>query len=367
MPKYSCDNSPIIDIVKKGLKHLEVYIHTDPSKKKAYNHLRKAFSIYKRDCAKCKGQANNDATCLNAALTKLFRQIPHVKDTIYPWQNYEWDYGNFVDNNYSAAATGSTKRGSWSALFKNTKIFLKFFKAMIFSPNPNKRSVAGGMNKHSDFPIYGCQGNNANNCRVWNSVKMSNLQRKPYKDKFFNKRTRGENSSSYYAKVGVCPRKDLKTSRTCIKKGHTWIPDSLDPKSGSCFQDRYMYINNTPGLMINTKMLATMAGGPIAGALMPKVNIGKLKGFVPAVKNDALAMSPGNLFKAFMGKSVDGYMSVQSCPKIEGFENMLNHRDYMQIISLSIAVITTLLLIKKPLPKFGALAVILFLIYKFYK
>ena len=79
MPKYSCDNSPIIDIVKKGLKHLEIYIHNDPSKKKAYNNLRKAFDIYKKDCSKCKGQANNDATCLNAALTKLFRQIPHIK------------------------------------------------------------------------------------------------------------------------------------------------------------------------------------------------------------------------------------------------------------------------------------------------
>ena len=223
------------------------------------------------------------------------------------------------------------------------------------------------MNKYSDFPIYACQGNNANNCRVWNSVKMSNLQSKPYRDKFFNKKLRGEHSSSYYAKVGVCPRKDIKTSRSCIRKGHTWIPDSLDPKRGSCFQDRYMYINNTPGLMINTKMLAKMAAGPVAGMLTPKINLGKLKGFVPAVKNDALAMSPGNLFKAFLGRNVDGYMSVQPCPKIEGFENMLNHKDYMQIISLSIIIITILILVKKPAAKLGALAVILFLLYKFYK
>ena len=60
-------------------------------------------------------------------------------------------------------------------------------------------------------------------------------------------------------------------------------------------------------------------------------------------------------------------MSVQPCPKIEGFENMLNHKDYMQIISLSIVIITILILIKKPAAKLGALAVILFLLYKFYK
>ena len=70
MPKYTCDNSPIINLVQKGLKHLELHIHNDPSKKLAYNKLRKAFAIYKKDCAKCKAKANNDARCQNAALTK---------------------------------------------------------------------------------------------------------------------------------------------------------------------------------------------------------------------------------------------------------------------------------------------------------
>ena len=367
MPKYNCDNSPIINLVQKGLKHLEYQIHDDPSKKKSFLHLRRAFNTYKKDCAKCKGQANNDARCLDAALNKLYRQLPFVKDTIYPWQNYEWDYGNFVDNNYSAAATGSTKRGSWRALYRNTAIFMKFFKALIFSPNPNKRSIAGGTNKHSDFPIYGCQGNNAKNCRVWNKVKMSNLQKKPYSDKFFNKKIKGEHASSYFVKVGTCPRKDLKSSKKCIKSGHTWIPDPLDPKRGSCFQDRYMYMNNTPGLMITTKKLANMAAGPVAGFLTPKVNLGKLKGFIPAVKNDALSLSPINIIKAMIGRSVDGYMALQRCPKIEGFENMLNHKDYMKIISILIITIALLVHIKKPALKLGTTAVILFLLYNFYK
>ena len=26
MPKYTCDNSPIINLVQKGLKHLELHI-----------------------------------------------------------------------------------------------------------------------------------------------------------------------------------------------------------------------------------------------------------------------------------------------------------------------------------------------------
>ena len=50
-------------------------------------------------------------------------------------------------------------------------------------------------------------------------------------------------------------------------------------------------MNNTPGLDDNNKKLADMAAGPVAGFLTP-VNLGKLKGFVPAVKNDALSLSP---------------------------------------------------------------------------
>ena len=118
---------------------------------------------------------------------------------------------------------------------------------------------------------------------------------------------------------------------------------------------------------ITTKKLANMAAGPIAGFLTPKVNLGKLKGFVPAVKNDALSLSPINVIKAMIGRSVDGYMALQKCPKIEGFENMLNHKDYMKIISILIITIALLVLIKKPALKLGATAVILFLLYNFYK
>lgn len=340
MPKYSCDNSPIIDLVESGIKHLEFNSNHDASKKLGLYRLRKAFKIYKKDCSLCKGNADNDVTCLDAALTKLYRQIPLIKDSIYPWENYEWDYSNFVDNNYSAKATGSTKRGSWSALRKNTKIFFKLFKALIFDANPNKYSHAGGTNKYSDYPLYGCQGNNKKNCKIWNKVKMSNRQNKPYNSTFFNKKLTGEHSSSYYVKVGTCPRKDLKNSKDCIKKGHYWIPDEMFPKDGSCFQDRYMYINNTPGYTVTTKTIAKLVTpNPLIRAIVPKYKLGKIKGYIPSVKNDISSLGPGKMFKAFRGKSIKGHMSLQDCPKIiENYSARNEKTDFLKIISILIVL-----------------------------
>ena len=340
MTKYSCDNSPIIDLVERGIKHLEFNSNHDPSKKLSLYRLRKAFKIYKKDCALCKGKADNDVTCLDAALTKLYRQIPFIKDSIYPWENYEWDYTNFVDNNYSAKATGSTKKGSWSALRKNTKIFFKLFKALIFDANPNKYSRAGGTNKYSDYPIYECQGNNKKNCKIWNKVKMSNKQGKPYNSSFFNKKLTGEHSSSYYAKVGVCPRKDLKNSKDCIKNGHSWIPNKMIPENGHCFQDRYMYINNTPGYAITTKKIAKLATpNRLIRGIVPKYKLGKIKGYLPSVTNDMSSLSPGKLFKAFTGNSVDGHMSLQKCPElVENYSAREEKTDFLKIISILIVV-----------------------------
>ena len=314
MTKYKCDNSMVVTLVEKGIKTLSFLSKNDPSKKKLLSDLEKSLKVYKKDCSLCKGSADNDVKCLDTALTNLFRQLPYIKDTIYPWNNYDWDYSNFVDNNYSAKATKSTKVGSWSALRKNTSIFFKFFNALIKDANPNRYSVSGGMDKYSDFPIYGCLGNDKKNCMVWNKVKNHHRQKNPYNSKFFNKKLHGENSSSYFAKVGVCPRPDLKNSKQCIKNNHTWIPDGSGNR-GKCFQNRYIYLDNSVKIM------------------------GNAKGYVPSVVNDVLSLSPLNLFNAFRGKNVDGHMTVQKCPKIiENYSNREERIDFLKIISILIIV-----------------------------
>ena len=124
------------------------------------------------------------------------------------------------------APIGSIQSGS--AWIKNIGIFLRFLDAYVTAANPNSKSRAGAKNKNSDYPTYGCQGNARKGCNSWHKVKNRNSQKRPYRDKFFNKNLKGERSSSYFARVGSCPRKDIKNSKKCISKGFTWITDPVD-------------------------------------------------------------------------------------------------------------------------------------------
>ena len=50
----------------------------------------------------------------------------------------------------------------------------EFFKAYLWSANPNSSSVAGGFGKDSDYPVYGCQGDKELPCIWTNYVKNKN-------------------------------------------------------------------------------------------------------------------------------------------------------------------------------------------------
>ena len=330
MAKYKCDNSDVIKLMRKAIEVVEP-LAGDPQKKRELYMLKKGLKTYLEDCSICK-RGNNDFTCLKAAATKLQRQLPFIRDSVYPWKNYDWDYGNFIDNNFSAKATGSSPSGR--AYLSNIWIFLKFLDAYITAANPNNKSRAGGKNKHSDYPIYGCQGNARAGCNAWHKVKTRTRQNAPYADRFFRKQLSGEASSSYFTKVGECPRPDITDAKECIRRNFNWTQDPIDAafdkivgkssaNSGSCSQPRYIYLNNKPGLEIKTLGTKGIPGVP----QIPSVSLGKLKGFVPSLANDLLSLTPDKLFKAFSGKDVPGHMIVQNCPKVKAKkrENFSNY------------------------------------------
>lgn len=314
MPKYECDSAPLINLVSSGIKKIEPLTKHNPTKKKELIILRQALETYKKDCVICKRDGDNDLTCLKAALDKLFRSLPFIRNSIYPWRNYDWDYGNFIDNNYSARATGSSNSGS--AYLKNIRIFFKLFKAYVTDANPDDKSVAGGTNKYSDYPIYGCLGNKKKYCDVWHRVKNSDRQGKPYNNTFFNKKIDGEYSSSYFIRVGSCPRPDITDRNKCSNKKFDWVNDPIDTAlagmtggipDGSCHQPRYAFINNQPGLEIKTPSIR------IGSVETPNIKFGKLKGYIPSLANDFLSLTPDKLFSAYTGNSVKGYLDVQKC------------------------------------------------------
>ncbi len=133
--KIDCDNSDIVKLVYKVLEKLKSENSPDVNK------VQDALKVYLEDCTICTKEGQNDYVCHNIALEKLMRQMPIIRDSVYPWKNYDWNYGNFIDNNYSAKATGSSPDGS--KYFNNLKIFFKIMGAYLLDPNPNNNSVAG--------------------------------------------------------------------------------------------------------------------------------------------------------------------------------------------------------------------------------
>lgn len=281
MAKFSCESSLVVILVQKAIKTAKFLASLDPSKNKDIRALEEGLRIYKKDCALCKSKGS-DIKCMKTAITKLMRKLPFIRDSVYPWQNYDWDYGNYIDNNYSAMATGSSRAGK--DYLKNIGIFIKIIRAYIDKGNPGKGAVAGGKGKNSDYAVYGCLGNKKKICDTTHKVKMSNLQKKPYNNKFFNKKLQGNYASSYYVRVGSCERKDIKSEGLCKKKG-------FDYKGGTCYQPRFAYMNNAPG-------------------------IPGMRGFIPAMTADMFSFTPDKMARAYLGWSVPGQMKVQKCPKV---------------------------------------------------
>jgi hypothetical protein len=315
MAKFSCESSLVVILVKAAIKTAKYLAILDPSKNKDIVALEKGLKVYKKDCALCKSEGS-DIKCMKTAIQKLMRQLAFIRDSVYPWQNYDWDYGNYIDNNYSAMATGSSREGK--AYLKNIGIFIKIISAYIAKGNPGKGAKAGGKSKNSDYPIYGCLGNKKKICDATHKVKMSNLQKKPYNDNFFKKKLDGNYASSYYIRVGSCDRNDIKSEGLCKKKGFNY-------EGGRCYQPRYAYMNNSPG-------------------------IPGIRGFIPALTADMFSFTPDKMMMAYTGHSVPGQMKVQQCPKIvEKWESYVPIKTQNQvarnIMSVFFAIVMVIVII----------------------
>jgi hypothetical protein len=315
----------VVNLMEMAIDNLSKLSQTDSSKKRELDILKKALKTYKDDIAICVKEGNNDYKCNQEALSKLYRALPFIRNSVYPWVNYDWDYGNYIDNNYSSAATGSSTRGR--DFMNNLGIFVKLMGAYITNPNPGKNSVAGGKSKNDDYAYYGCQGNSRDGCLATNKVKTRDRQQPPYSDPFFNRKLDGKTASSYYIKVGSCKRPDIAKEDQCSSRGFQWT-------GGSCYSDRYAFINNTPGLTMYSPEL-----GYGKFKLPPKgITLGE--GYLPSLVNDVLSLSPDKILYAMNGKDAPGYMEVQKCPveKFYGGDIESQNSQFLQILSVFILV-----------------------------
>jgi hypothetical protein len=329
----SCDDDELINSMMEFVDRFEA----DPASsmvaisKKDLALTKKALAKYKRDCKTCMSSAGGDYKCMQAAKNNLLRGIPMLGNAIYPWKNYDWNYANHVSNNYSPHYTGAKVSPTISQAYKNALAFIKIVNGIGFDANPNNKSVAGSTGRNSDYPyIPECSKNYR--CKTTEKVKNSFKQRKPYQDPFLNMKTNGEYSSSYYFRVGSCPRHDLKTRKACESKGYTWSPNIFDmavnkmkkkngndgqSAPGNCSQPRYAFIDNSPKTFFNGS---------------------NAKGFLPAIANDLMALTPDKLIGQFMGASISNSYYIQSCPETFQNYNSKNKNYYRSLIVVIILI-----------------------------
>jgi len=307
--KTSCKNTKIVKSVKKLIDQLESSNVTKiiPITKKELEQTKKALDIYIIECNRCAREGRSDYKCMQNAKTNLRRRIPLFAKNVYPWKNYDWDYGNHVSNNYAPQYTGATSEGSVRAMYKNVKAFIKLINGLLDDPIPNRLSKAGVKDKNSDYPPFTeCTDPG---CITAQSVKNSFMQKKPTSDSFLNKNVNGEYASSYYFKIGGCPRHDIKNEKTCEQKGYTWTPDLISSdnsqKNGSCTQPRYAFLDNSP---------------------KPFINGSNMKGLIPSIANDFISLMPDKVLATAMGNSIADSFVVQQCPTTkEQFNNYKNN------------------------------------------
>lgn len=274
-----------------------------------------ALKQYEKDCQKCARSGKNDLNCLDAARTNFSRNMPSSKNDIYPWRNYDWNYANYVSNNYSMNALQPAKSNNFRGMRQNANNIVNSMNGFIFDPIPNFQTNAYAQNKNSDYPIYECQKDQT--CKTTEEIKRFQQQR-PNDDNFLKKMpVTGEYSSSFYYKVGSCPRPDIKTKEQCEKKKYKWVPSSIEENSGSCIQPRYMYIDNSP---------------------KPFFNGSNGKGFIPSITNDIRDIMPDMLLNSLLGQSTSG-LQIDTCPIIEGFINYSIYNSILVISLLSIGII----------------------------
>jgi hypothetical protein len=285
--------------------------------------------------------------CKDRYRNQYFQKFSEIRDVIYPWNNRDWDYRQFVKNNYSPEKLGLSKDTSISALIKNIEILVKQMESLIANPNPDENSRAGV----SDIPL----SNNPNLDVIKkirdeieilkldtkkNKTKIDDLykmlvtsfvnpkkigardygiiadltQSPPNNSSFFNRKLDGKNSSSYFIQNGFCKTPDNENS--CKEKNYKWLGDK-------CYKPKYLYIDNSPGLKI----------GKVKG----------LQGLVPSMINSISQLTPDNFMGILNGYSVSG-LEIEKCS--EHFSNRSNI-SYIFLYSILILIIIGIFCVDK--------------------
>ena len=266
--------------------------------------------------------------------------IPSAEDVEFGAKTINKNYGD-TSQVYSSdkGKTGYTaKHGTWATGYYDTYVCTRC------------------NNKLEKFNIIKDQYNK--NCMNWEQCNVAkeirkdmynDLDTQPYNHQFFNRNLKGENSSSYYIKSGICYQPNIYTKKACEalnpktspptvngknaargvhpKKLYYWVPNNLKDfgfskkfptskanmfnKDGNCYKAKYSFVDNSPGIKYRPPLSNQWTTDPIR---MPVV-----QGLYPSMAQDTLAMTPLSAIGVYLGLS-SGDFEDMKC--VEFFENI---------------------------------------------
>lgn len=266
---------------------------------------------------------NLQSTESNMAKINLkIRENPIIKKSVYPWNNYDYDYTQFVRDNYSPSKLGISSEPCLSSTIDNITKIPKYLNALSFDEFPNNKSK----------PILGKNSEIKKKYKSFGPPYPEFIKEYP---EYFPNKTSGIHSSSYFIHTGFCPTK-IKDKTSCSKKGFKWIPNIINlPKktkqffssdqettNSKCYKPRYSYVDNSPG--------------DISGLF---------KGILPSFGKNIVDLNPVSMMNIMMnGKSVSGTFTQLPCK--ETFINKTKKNINLEIIILLLLILIIFTIIK---------------------
>lgn len=185
------------------------------------------------------------------------RQIPMFKDSVYLWNNHDFDFAQYISQKYDPETLGFSDKGCLSTTLNDAQTLPEYADALMTKPMPDDGDVAG---------ISDVDPNNNNLLEVKSDFAD---MKEPYPGfqkeypEYFPSRVTGRGASSYFVKTGHCPSK-VDNLIDCKAKGYDWVPnletvpDSVKgffknlehPLEGKCYKPRYSFVDNTPKQLV---------------------------------------------------------------------------------------------------------------------
>ena len=110
-------------------------------------------------------------------MEKSIRDLPFMKNLVYPWRNYDWDYTTYVKNNYDPKSMG-VKDGAnnLTGIITDVQAIISLINGLLMDPNPSDNSSASNPNSKGN-DLVKCMSRLS--CSLLNDTKSSYVNQKP--------------------------------------------------------------------------------------------------------------------------------------------------------------------------------------------